>query len=41
MEYITYLYPTESGVTTVEIAVMAMEEQAPVVFRRTIERRVR
>ena len=29
---ITCLYPTESGATTMEAAVMAVEEQAPVGF---------
>ncbi|WP_290883433.1 hypothetical protein, partial [Anaerotruncus sp.] len=37
---ITCLYPTESGATTVEAAVMAVEEQAPVGFESKNKRTV-
>lgn len=37
---ITCLYPTESGATTFETAVMAVEEQAPVGFESKCKRTV-
>ena len=37
---ITCLYPTESGATTVEAAVMVVEEQAPVGFESKNKRTV-
>ena len=37
---ITCLYPTESGAATVEAAVMAVEEQAPVGFESKNKRTV-
>ena len=37
---ITCLYPTESGATTVEAAVMAVEKQAPVGFESNNKRTV-